>query len=78
LTWLRKERGESGIGPHWWPADGSVIEVPDHLAADLLAIDPGEYSKAEAPKPEPKAAAKTAEPAKAEDAPKPAAPAAKA
>lgn len=55
--WLRKERGESGVGPHWWPEDGSVIEVPDQLAADLMAVPDGGYSKADPPpKPAPKAA----------------------
>jgi hypothetical protein len=63
-VWLKKERGESGVGPHWWPADGAVIEVPDHLAHDLLAIPDGGYSAADPPpKPAPKAAAKTEAPA---------------
>lgn len=37
---LRKEQGGTSIGPYHWPEDGSVCEVPDELAADLLA-DPG-------------------------------------
>jgi hypothetical protein len=70
-VWLKKAKGGTSIGPHHWPEDGSVTEVPDHLAADLLAIPDGGYSKADPPaKPAPKAAAKTEEPAK------PAAPAA--
>lgn len=64
--WLRKDKGGTSIGPYRWPGDGSVTEVPDHLAADLLAIPDGGYSKAAAPEPkaEPKAAPKPpAEPA---------------
>jgi len=69
-VWLKKARGESGVGPHWWPGDGSVIEVPDQLAADLLAIPDGGYTKADPPKPEPKPVkAAASEPPKAEAAP---------
>lgn len=65
--WLRKHAGGSSVGPHEWKNDGDVTEVPDHLAEDLLRIDPRGYEKvAEPPKPEPKAAApKAADPAKA-------------
>lgn len=72
--WLRKERGESGIGPHHWPHDGAVIEVPDQLAGELLNIPGAGYSKADGPEPEPKAAAKPAA-AAAKAAPAAAAPA---
>ena len=71
--WLRKARGGSGVGEYWWPADGSVTEVPDQLAAGLLAIPDGGYTKADGPDPEPE----KPKPAAAKAAPAPAAPAAK-
>ena len=53
--WLKKDKGGSAILWHGteysWPEDGYVIEVPDNLAADLLAIPGGGYSRAEAPQP---------------------------
>ena len=73
--WLRKERGGSGIGPHHWPHDGAVTEVPDQLAGELLAIPGAGYSKADGPDPEPEKPKPAA--AKATPAPAPAAPAAK-
>jgi hypothetical protein len=33
---IRKERGGSGIGPHWWPEDDPVCDVPEELARVLL------------------------------------------
>ena len=58
MTWLRKDKGGSGVGEWWWPEDGAVVEVADErIAADLLAIPDGGYSKAEEPKPAPKAPA---------------------
>jgi hypothetical protein len=63
VAWLKKEKGGSGVGEWFWPEDGSVIEVTDErVAAELLAIPDGGYSKAE----EPKKAAPKAEPAKTE------------
>jgi len=60
-VWLRKERGGSGVGPYWWPEDGTVTEVADEgLAAELLAIPDGGYTKVDGPDPEPKPAAKPA------------------
>ena len=75
--WLSKKTGGSSIRWHdgieyHWPEDGSVIEVPDELGRDLLAIDSGEHSRVQPPKPAPKTAAK-AQPA--QEPPKPAAPA---
>jgi hypothetical protein len=64
-VWLKKEKGGTSIGPHHWPEDGSVAEVPDGLAADLLAIPDGGFSMADPPKPPAKAAARDA----AKDAP---------
>lgn len=61
--WLKKHKGGSSVGPHHWPEDGSVAEVPEHIGEDLLRIDPRGYEKvAEPPKPEPKTPApKTAD-----------------
>lgn len=58
MTWLRREKGGGGVGEWFWPEDGSVIEVPDEkIAAALLAIPDGGYTRAEEPKPAPKAPA---------------------
>jgi hypothetical protein len=46
---IRKEKGGSGIGPYWWPEDDPVAEVPELLAADLLAIPEWGYSREPAP-----------------------------
>jgi hypothetical protein len=35
---LKKATGGTSIGPHHWPHDGSVTEVPDSLGRELLAI----------------------------------------
>jgi hypothetical protein len=64
-VWLKKHRGGSSIGPHQWPEDGSVCEVPDDLGRSILAIPEHDYELVEAPKPAPKAAPKAAEAAKA-------------
>ena len=68
--WLRKARGESGVGEWYWPEDNSVVEVADEaLAAELLAIPDGGYTKVDGPEPKPAAkpaaAAKAAAPAAA-------------
>ncbi len=64
MTWLKKEKGGTSVGPYAWDKDGDVTEVPDALAADLLAIPDGGYSRAEEPKkPAPKAEAKAEAPA---------------
>ena len=60
MTWLRKAQGGASIGPHHWPHDGAVAEVPDDLAGELLAIPDGGYTKTDGPDPEPKPAAKPA------------------
>jgi hypothetical protein len=69
-VWLRKARGESSIGPHWWPHDGAAIEVPDELGHRILAIQGHDFTRLPGePEPEPAApepaAAKTPAPAKA-------------
>jgi len=61
VAWLKKEQGGSAVGEYAWDKDGDVTEVPDGLAAELLAIPDGGYSRAEEPKKAPKA-----EPAKSE------------
>ena len=52
---VRKESGGTTIThrrvQYEWPEDGSVIEVPDELGADLLGIRGGGYSEAPEPKP---------------------------
>lgn len=48
---VRKAKGGSSIGPYSWPEDGSVCEVPDELAADLLADPDWGYTKAGPPVP---------------------------
>ena len=46
---LRKARaGGTSLGFEW-PEDGSVVEVPDAIAVQLLAIKDGGFSVAEAP-----------------------------
>lgn len=40
---IRHEKGGQGIGPHWWPEDDPVCDVPEELARDLLA-NPWGYS----------------------------------
>lgn len=67
--WLRKKQGGTSIGPHHWPHDGAVAEVPDDLAGELLAIPGAGYSKTDGPEPKPApvkaTAAKAAPPAAA-------------
>ena len=64
--WLKKERGGSGVGEWWWPEDGSVVDVADEaLAAALLAIPDGGYTKADGPDPKPEPKAASPAPAKA-------------
>lgn len=41
---LRKEQAGSTSLGHHWPEDGSVVEVPDHHAVDLLAIPDGDFT----------------------------------
>jgi hypothetical protein len=47
--WLRKEQGGTSIGPHDWPEDGSVTEVPDHFGRTLLAIPGGGFTEVAEP-----------------------------
>jgi hypothetical protein len=49
--WLRKSTGGTAIGPHEWPEDGSVTEVPDQLGRELLAIPEGGFEKVDEPEP---------------------------
>lgn len=65
--WLKKDKGGSGVGEWWWPEDGAVIEVTDPaVAAALLAIPDGGYTRADGPEPAPaKAPAAKAAPAAA-------------
>lgn len=51
--WLRKETGGTSIGPHEWPEDGSVTEVPDELGRSLMAIPDCGFEKVDGPAPEP-------------------------
>lgn len=41
---LRKATGRCGIAGHWWDADNDVVEVPDQLGYDLLAIPGNDFS----------------------------------
>ena len=41
---LRKEQGGSTVAGFEWELDGDVVDVPDDLAMDLLAIKGGGYS----------------------------------
>jgi hypothetical protein len=54
--WLQKEKGGCSIlwrrVDYAWPEDGSVCDVPDDLATDLLAIKGGGYNVVTAPEPE--------------------------
>jgi hypothetical protein len=78
---LRKEQGGVTIGDWTWEHDGDAVDVPDHIAADLLAIRGGGFSVADGtaapaapadpPADPPKAPAK---PMTAADAPAPATP----
>jgi hypothetical protein len=43
---LKKATGGTSIGPHHWPHDGSVTEVPDELGRELLAIPEGGFERA--------------------------------
>lgn len=63
---LRKEQGGSGIGPHWWPEEDPVCDVPEELARDLLAIPEWGYSREPDPEPEPEAPEGAAEPGEGE------------
>lgn len=54
---LRKARAGSCSLGYTWPHDGSVVEVTNEHAHDLLSIPDGDYSVADAaPEPEPAAA----------------------
>lgn len=46
--YLKKAQAGSAPG-HTWDEDGQVIEVDDHLAAQLLSIPAGGFSEAEPP-----------------------------
>lgn len=41
---LVKKTGGSSVGEYSWAKDGDVVEVDDDLAAELLSIDPDEFS----------------------------------
>jgi hypothetical protein len=40
---LRKHVGGCTVAGHEWAEDGAVVEVPDELGTELLAIAPGDY-----------------------------------
>lgn len=42
---LRKEQGGTGIGDYFWDKDGDVVEVPDSLGYELLAIKGGGFTE---------------------------------
>jgi hypothetical protein len=42
---LKKATGGTSIGPHHWPHDGAVTEVPDELGRELLAIPDGGFER---------------------------------
>jgi len=45
--WLRKERGGSGAAGYSWEHDGDVVEVPDHLALELLEVPGNDFTLVE-------------------------------
>jgi hypothetical protein len=49
---IRKAQGGSGIGPHWWPQEDPVCDVPEELARDLLAHPEWGFSLEPDPVPE--------------------------
>jgi hypothetical protein len=40
---LRKMHGGASVAGYAWADDGDVVDVPDELGLDLLALDPAEY-----------------------------------
>lgn len=48
---LRKRHAGSDSHGHVWAHDGAVVEVADHLAAELLAIVDAGFTVAEPPHP---------------------------
>ncbi|WP_134667846.1 hypothetical protein [Amycolatopsis sp. CFH S0078] len=40
---LRKHIGGCTVAGHEWAEDGAVVEVPDELGTELMAIAPGDY-----------------------------------
>lgn len=46
--WLRKEKAGNAPG-YTWENDGDVLEVPDELGLDLVAIPDGGFSEAAPP-----------------------------
>ncbi len=42
---LRKEQGNCSIGDYVWPHDGAVVEVPDWMGMELLAIKGHDYTE---------------------------------
>jgi hypothetical protein len=42
---LKKATGGTSIGPHHWPHDGSVTEVPDEFGRELLRIPEGGFER---------------------------------
>ena len=45
--WLKKETGGTTVLGFTWENDGDVVEVPDEVAAELLAIRGGGFRQAE-------------------------------
>ena len=43
---LRKEQAGAASGGFTWATDGAVVDVPDELAAELLAIPGNDFSLA--------------------------------
>jgi hypothetical protein len=44
LMLLVKEQGGTTIAGYCWENDGDAVDVPQHLAAELLAIQGGDFS----------------------------------
>ena len=47
--WLRKRTAGNAPGLSW-ENDGDVLEVPDGLGAELLALPAGDFEEADPPK----------------------------
>jgi hypothetical protein len=65
---LRKATGGCTVAGFTWDKDGAVVEVPAHVADELLAIRGGDFSaadedKKEVTEPAPRAKAAVTEPA---------------
>lgn len=51
--WLGKTQAGATSSGYVWPADGSVVQVPDEHAAELLAIQDAGFFLADAPQSDP-------------------------